>query len=149
MSRLAATRIGQVYLPLITVRLVAETPVGTAELLPFAMLDSGADTTLIPAEVMEALGVAWSTIPAAGQVGGGAGGQFETRVALGFVEWDGMRICNSLLVAAPGSLPGPLLGRADFFTKCSVRFNWHRVPPDFDVAQLLAPRRIRRASKRK
>ena len=64
----------------------------------------------------------------------GAGGGFEVREISGDLTYDGTMFCSPTVgVAEPGALPGPLVGRADFFMRWVVRFAWHRTPPDFNV----------------
>lgn len=99
-----------------------------------ALLDSGADKTLIPGDYLEGHpdGVLFDSLTLSENPGHGAGGDFDIRVCPGNVTWREEEICNPLEMAAPGNLPFPLLGR-DFFQKCVVRFNWNRNPPVVSV----------------
>jgi hypothetical protein len=97
-----------------------------------AMIDSGADCTIIPFEQIKACGVEWDKLPDAGG-GTGAGGKFETRILMATVKYREWVVSDRLKVAEPGSLPLMLLGRQDFFRKFNVRFRWDMVPPVVDV----------------
>lgn len=116
------------YVPLIRVRIEST----TRYLDLVAIVDSGADHSMIPASVAQALGVEFASLPP-GIVGVGASGQFETRIAPGRITFDGRLVRDSLPVAAPDTLPVVLLGREDFFRNHVIRFSWHREPPTFDV----------------
>jgi hypothetical protein len=104
-----------------------------------ALVDSGADDALVPAEMLVAVGVEYSalepylTADGRPQMGQGAGGKFEIRrleAKLAFREW---QFGSEVRVAQAGAIPGPVLGRNDFFDRFNVRFLWSRVPPVFDV----------------
>lgn len=98
-----------------------------------AVVDSGADRTILPGEIVEAFGVGFSSLPLSGENSLGAGGAFETRTGSGEVRWREYVICEEFLVAAPGTLPFALLGREDFFKRFQVRFSWHHKPPSFQI----------------
>jgi predicted aspartyl protease len=93
------------------------------------MIDSGADRSILPAEIAEMLGAPWQALQSGEGHSRGAGGSFETRVLDATLKWRGWLICESVVVAQPGSLPWALLGRSDFFQRFDVRFNWHHNPP--------------------
>lgn len=122
-------------MPFVTIRI--KTSEGEAQGL--ALVDSGADRTIVPAELMEALGVPWASLSASSVTGLGAGGKFETRSCQGEVFFREWKFCDELLVAPAGSLPAPLLGRSDFFKHFLVKFTWHRDPPIMDIDPISPP----------
>ncbi len=93
-----------------------------------AMVDSGADNTLVPAEALAPAGIDFESLPEAA-IGAGVGGPLATRRCSGTVRYQEWEVCRSFSVAEPGKLDIILLGRADFFTKFETRFRWHAVPP--------------------
>ena len=102
-----------------------------------AIVDSGADNTIISAEQLAPLGAKWDKMTDPEQHIG-AGGPFETRLCRGFVSYAGVLFCNGKLrVAEPGKLPEGitflLLGRSDFFTKFVPTFHWEASPPWFEL----------------
>lgn len=99
-----------------------------------ALVDSGADFTVLSAEVCTALGIRFERLPKMPRESRGAGGQFEVRVLQGArLRYRGVTFCERVLVAAPGSIPWPLLGRDDFMAKFPVKFHWHKNPPWIQV----------------
>lgn len=99
-----------------------------------ALIDSGADCTVIPGEILEATAHTFDSLPPHPGTSVGAGGKFETRICQGgTVKWRKWTICDEFQVAAPGTLPWALLGRQDFFRLFVVRFQWHRNPPFTDI----------------
>ena len=105
--------------------------IGAAVLDGPAIVDSGADRTIIPAEIVELAGIVFTDLPLTSEQGIGAGGGFETRTCKGKVKWRSWLICSEFLVA--DHLPFALLGREDFFKRFNVRFGWHRDPPTVDI----------------
>ena len=100
-----------------------------------ALVDSGADNTLVPEEFVAPLGVDFRRL-AAGPGGVGPGGGLETRLCPGVMRWEKEKIVlmTSFMVAEPGKGPETvLLGRADFFRLYVPRFHWHKNPPVFDL----------------
>lgn len=119
-----------IYLPILNVEL--EIPEGT--FTGPAVIDSGADMTLIPYEVIEPTQIPFDSLPLAPLPGMGAGGTFEVRELPGRLSWRQYEIASPTVhVAERGRLPFALLGRQDFFEKFTVRFSWHRQPPTVDV----------------
>jgi hypothetical protein len=106
-----------------------------------ALLDSGADHTILPAEGLAAApGMDWPSIASPIEKGTGAGGGFATKLVKGEVWWQTWKVCEEFRVAEPGSLPWwGLLGRDDFFRVFVVRFMWHRNPPEIDIDPAAAP----------
>jgi hypothetical protein len=101
-----------------------------------AVVDSGADSTIVPHEFLKDCGVDYLALPGS-QPGIGAGGGFETRLLTARVKYRDWVVCDEIKVAAPGSkLPLVLLGRADFFTRFYVRFRWDMAPPVVDIDPL-------------
>jgi hypothetical protein len=128
MPRIEATQIAPgVFLPLLVVTL----NMNGRSLSEMGLVDSGADRTMVPASWVEACGVPYASL---GQTmhGSGAGGQYEYKMATGELTYGRKPFCTQFQVAA-ANLPGPVLGRNDFFKKYVVRFAWHRNPPDFNV----------------
>lgn len=157
MSTIAGTQVGSkpsgeiVWAPLLELTVV----VGTNGVRLKAIVDSGADDTVIPIEALVGLGVEWDKLPGANK-SKGAGGNFERRRVTAQVRVGPVVLCDEVEVAEAGALPVVLLGRSDFFTKFTVTFDWHRSPPVFtvepisEIASALAPppnRHARRAAK--
>ena len=100
-----------------------------------ALVDSGADNTLVPEPFVAPLGVDFRRL-AAGPGGVGPGGGLETRLCQGVMrrEKEKVVLMTSFMVAEPGKGPETvLLGRADFFRLYVPRFHWHKNPPVFDL----------------
>jgi len=97
-----------------------------------AIIDSGADMTVVPFEAILGAGIDWDKLPP-GEMGIGAGGAFERRALQASIFYRTWQICDRVDVAAPGMLGSILLGREDFFKKFVVRFAWHKTPPELFV----------------
>jgi hypothetical protein len=92
-----------------------------------AIVDSGADTTSVPASRLAAIGVNINSLPYLGTTNG-VGGQANMWRCDGVITWEGRHICASFVVA--DKLPVVLLGREDFFKEYTVDFSaWSRNPP--------------------
>jgi hypothetical protein len=119
--------------PLLTVTL----ELGGRSLDVLALVDSGADSTMLPYDSIEACGLPYHDVPGPVLTGVGAGGEFEFKNCEGRVTYGGAVVCKTFGVPAPRhdvpGLPFGLLGRRDFFSKHIVRFAWHRDPPEFNV----------------
>jgi hypothetical protein len=103
---------------------------GDQQLPTNAVVDSGADSILVPAEVALQLGIEYTEITD-GIKASGAGGPFQCRRKPGLtVSFMGCSFTD-LLVVQPGALPVILLGRTDFFAAFDVRFEWYKTPPLF------------------
>ena len=132
MPRLEGTDDGSgIYRPMIDVFIELPT-VGKRSPPILAVIDSGADQTIVPFDYLKAAGVEWDKLSDPKQ-GTGAGGGFETRMIRGTITWKNYFICDQFQVAQPGMKTPLLLGREDFFKKFVVRFNWHQTPPTFNV----------------
>lgn len=142
MPRIEGTKVGvtsdgrDVYAPLIIIAI----HVGGCLAQGPAIIDSGADGTVIPIEALVGCGVAWDSL-SNGVMGQGAGGAFERRPLDARVQFREWTICERIQVAAPGSLPAALLGREDFFAKFVIRFNWHKSPPEVLIDPVADSRR--------
>lgn len=120
-----------VFFPAISVALHGP---GNHILSVMALIDSGADRTIIPAEVLEAIGIPYASLALGARQGAGVGGGFETRTCSTLIlKWREWEIAREIEVAEFRKLPLPLLGRGDFFRKFSIRFGWHRDPPTIDI----------------
>ena len=97
-----------------------------------AVVDSGADHTVVPFEAIAPTGYKWTDLPK-GKSGIGAGGPYEIRELAGRVQYREWVVCEGLHVAEPGRLPVILLGREDFFARFVVKFTWHKQPPYVDI----------------
>jgi hypothetical protein len=98
-----------------------------------AIVDSGADNTLVPAEALLPFGIQFDKL-AIGAGGQGAGGDLEARPCQGTIRWGRVELMRSFMVAEPGKGFGAvLLGRADFFKLYVPRFHWYLNPPTFDL----------------
>lgn len=126
------------YTPLVIVTIETGTCIATRP----AIIDSGADSTIVPIEFLADCGVDFDKLakPATGDKSRGAGGEFDARVMPAKVKWREWLITEEIHVAGPKSLPAVLLGRADFFALFNVRFRWDSDPPFVDVDPLAAPK---------
>jgi hypothetical protein len=131
-----------VYAPVLIVTFEVNGVVGQAG----AIVDSGADRIIMPAEFAAAVGIEYSKLPA-GTANHGAGGGFEARLCTGIVKYRDWPICDEFLIAEPNQMPVMLLGRDDFFRRFVVHFNWHRDPPTFDVDPITVPRARKRGAR--
>lgn len=118
----------ETHVPQVVVRVHVN---GLAADLP-AIVDSGADVTILPAEFLEPFGVVFDVLPPATD-GIGAGGTFRIASCGATVRFREWLVTERISVAEPGHLQVALLGRGDFFRAFTVRFQWHRDPPFFDV----------------
>jgi hypothetical protein len=108
--------------------------IASSRVTTLAILDSGADYTILPAEIFAGVpGWTWATAGGTLDKGNGAGGEFQTRLVPASVHWDKWVVCNEVRIAEPGKLKIALLGRADFFSNFVVRFLWYRNPPEIDI----------------
>ncbi len=130
MPRIAASNFGGPDLPILTLDL--ELPQGLLQGV-VALVDSGADSTIVNVESLAPAGIGWGDISGDEQTGAGAGGGFATKRLKATVRWQQWIVCDEVAVAAPGALPWALLGRDDFFRKFVVRFAWHRMPPEMHI----------------
>jgi hypothetical protein len=118
-----------VFLPLLVVSL----SMNGKTISEMGLVDSGADHTMVPSAWVESCGVSYASL---GEefTGAGAGGGYQYKLGTGTIDYGGKPFSTEFQVAAPKcGLPGPLLGRNDFFKGYVVRFAWHRTPPDFNV----------------
>ena len=122
------------YSPLITIEIVLSTPDEEPALVrALALIDSSADGSVVPSEIVGVAGIEFGDLQP-GPKGIGAGGEFEVRKVLGSLSWDGeVFLDDELMVTQPGTLRGPLLGRADFFKTFGAEFDWSKEPPRFHV----------------
>lgn len=137
MPRIPATHVGtgpdgaEIFRPIIIVAI----EIGGRSIRVPALVDSGADNTLVPEEFVAPLGVDFRRL-AAGPGGVGPGGDLDTRLCQGVMRWEKEKavLMTSFMVAEPGKGPETvLLGRADFFRLYVPRFHWHKNPPVFDL----------------
>jgi hypothetical protein len=136
LPRIPATKVGHsdgtdIYSPLVVVRI--ETGNGFVE--GPALVDSGADNSVVPAELLVPLGIDFAKLPQ-GTTGTstGAGGGVETKRCDGRIIY-GHTVTSepTFAVAEPGKLNVVLLGRGDFFRLFVARFHWDKDPPVFDL----------------
>lgn len=119
------------YRPLLPVSLHVQ---GRTPIIAGALIDSGADWTIVPFTLIKNTGIRFEELPLLSKRGEGAGGSFEIRECLGEVKWRQWVVCTKFLVGEPGKFEStPLLGREDFFKRFVVRFLWHKDPPSFDI----------------
>lgn len=134
MPRIEGTRVGTdglgraVYSPIVIVSLLF----GAVGLDIQAIVDSGADTIAIPAEVAAVLGIDWSKLPV-GTNGGGVGGACQFRPVTMTVKYKEWRYSGPVMIGEPKRLPVVLLGRSDFFQNFVARFHWFKSPPEFHL----------------
>lgn len=128
MPRIEGTRLpnGRYY-PLITITI----ELGNVNAQGLALVDSGADVTLVPPELLLPTGLDLKSLPAAGP-GMGAGGD-DRWMCTGKLSWRGYEICDEFLICEMGKLPFALLGRDDFLRRFVARFSWHKDPPYVDL----------------
>lgn len=102
-----------------------------------AVIDSGADSTIAPAELLEGHPTLnYENLPLSPLGGEGAGGDFELREVAGVVKWREWVITERVAFAEPDAIDLPLLGRSDFFSICAIAFAWHESPPTFELTFL-------------
>jgi len=97
-----------------------------------AIVDSGADTIVIPAEIAAAVGIEWAKLPA-GTKGMGVGGTCEMRLVDMAIKYKDWKYSGLVAIAEPKHLPVVLLGRTDFFRSFVARFHWFKEPPEFHL----------------
>lgn len=98
------------------------------------VLDSGADYTLVPGQLIEdVFDVPFEDLEPVPTKGVGVGGAFEMRICYGKIAWRTWHVTDWFLVAERAALEEPLLGREDFFRRFDVNFSWNHSPPFFDV----------------
>ena len=145
MPRIPATHVGagpdgaDIFRPIIVVSI----EVAAIGVRVPAIVDSGADNTLVPFELIRPLGIDFATLPP-GPGGSRPGGRLDVRPCKGIMRWDAGNaiLMTKFLVAEPGKGPDTvLLGRADFFKLYIPRFHWHRDPPVFDLDPVTTGRR--------
>ena len=142
MPRIEGTKVGvdalgrEVWSPILIVTMA----IGATAIQCPAIVDSGADVTVIPAEAVAAIGIDYRTLPV-GNVSSGAGGGFETRPLQLALSWQSWKLTGEMRIAEPTRLPVVLLGRCDFFQEFVVRFHWHKGPPEFHLDPVVATRR--------
>ena len=124
---LATPGSGGRWYPFLRIRLKA----GPNQEYATAMLDSGADESSIPANLLTVLGVKKSTLQPAGQMSGIANlplPYFKAHVQMFWKNW---KIADEIGVL-PAHTP-ILLGRNDFFARFVVTFDWSHNPPIMDI----------------
>jgi hypothetical protein len=135
--RIPATHVGtgpdgaEIFRPIIIVAI----EIGSMRIRVPALVDSGADNTLVPFEFVEPLGIVFDDLPA-GHGGSGPGGPLDTRPCNARMIWEKEKalLMETFIVAEPKKGPDAvLLGRADFFKAYIPRFHWHKDPPVFDL----------------
>lgn len=100
-----------------------------------AVVDTGADTSLVPWEAVQSAFSSFEDLPLAPS-SRGIFGSLEVRSCPGArLVWEGLEVCSDFRVAPPDSLSDgrALLGREDFLAKVVIQFNGHRRRPTFDV----------------
>jgi hypothetical protein len=128
------------YYPVVPVRF----DFGTRVVEIGCVLDSGADRTIIPGQLIDEHhpSLDYGDLRLSPENAGGVTGALEIRDCPGSASYLGVTFCTSLLAAPPGVMNDdfPLLGRGDFFTKFVVKFNWNRNPPSFRVDEVKGKR---------
>ena len=151
MARIAGTEIRPgVFDPLVTILLPGlQRPDGSVVTWRgLAIVDSGADFSIIPAEIFLAAGVDWDKLPAPIETSHGAGGPLRYRWHDGNLIWEGHVIATRYAVGELGRVPLPLLGRDDFFRRFNVRFRWFKTPPEIEIDPgVVASSRTRRRAR--
>lgn len=96
-----------------------------------AIVDSGADMSIFPAEELEAHGLQVDAWPSIGPGKGvGENCDFEIRRGEGELRWKKWVFATNILVAEAGALQEGLLGREDFFKTFAVNLaGWRSDPP--------------------
>ena len=135
MPRILGTSVSAGHSPLLKVSVATGKGKQLAQQVT-ATIDSGADRTVVPRSLVEALGVNYDNlqgpVDAAGDAitGMGADGNFELRECKGKVRWHTTVICNEFWVANCAVV---LLGRDDFFKLFDVMFDWSAPTPYVDI----------------
>jgi predicted aspartyl protease len=101
-----------------------------------ALLDSGADYTMIPAEYLPS-SIPYTTLRDP-FMANGVGCQFEARVCDVEVVFDKWTFATVIAVVEPDKMPVPqaLLGRLDFMSRFEVSFNWSAEPGSFTIRRI-------------
>lgn len=136
MARIEGTRVADGrYLPLIVVSVIVRLPDGeSTNTDALALVDSGADRSAIPAELLEGSGITFDDLPVSDQKGHGLGGSVEVRTVQGQLLYEDVPFVDGAIeVIAPEALPGPVLGRADFMSVFRVAFDWRKDPPRMHI----------------
>lgn len=135
MSRIPAVEVSPgSFMPLVSVQTVI---LGTPRQFT-ALVDSGADYTVVPARLLVAYGVDVRSLPQ-GRPSVGANG---TPIPTWVYDMD-LMYRGRLFAASVGvlpSLPGPILGRDDFMRKFTVHMHWSDNPPSWCATRVRNPR---------
>ena len=135
MARIAAEEVRPgLWAPLLTIEwsLVAAAP-GTLYPQLRAIVDSGADTSILPGEILPVVGLAWEELEGEIATSRGIGGEARYKRCAGSIKWGGYVIGKTIAIAEPSTVPFPLLGRDDFFRRFVVHFRWAKNPPEMDI----------------
>lgn len=128
-----------IYRPVIN----AQITIGKKSAIYQAIIDTGADASMVSADLVEALGAKWDKLTEP-RLNIGAGGPFETRYCRGQIYYAGELITNGFRVAKEivhegHTLPLFLLGRTDFMKKFITVFHWEDDPAWIDMERAGTP----------
>jgi hypothetical protein len=103
-----------------------------------ALVDSGADATMIPASLLAAYGIDLSTLVQNGWSVGANGTQIPKYV-FAMELWHRNRRFATQVNVLP-ILPVPVLGRDDFMRAFGIHFHWEVDPPEWCIRRIRNPR---------
>lgn len=103
-----------------------------------ALVDSGADATMIPAGLLAAYGIDLTTLVQNGWSVGANGTKIPKYDFL-MELWHRNRRFATQVSVLP-SLPVPVLGRDDFMRAFGIHFHWDIDPPEWCVRRISNPR---------
>ena len=105
-----------------------------------ALVDSGADLTMLPASVLVGFGVDVAGLPRVGWTIGASGTRSKIpRYEYAMDLWHRNRRFATTVAVLP-NLPKPILGRDDFMRAFGVHFHWETDPPEWCVRRIRNPR---------
>ena len=131
MTRILAVQERQGYfVPLVTVK----TAVLGVEREFTALVDSGADYTMVPASLLASYGVDVRNLPQIGWMIGANGTQVPMRRYSADLWFRNRRFATEVGVLP--NLPRPIVGRGDFFQFFGVHFHWCVSPPAWCVIRV-------------
>jgi hypothetical protein len=103
-----------------------------------ALVDSGADRTMVPAAMLDALGIDVRSLPPGTPSLGANGTRISTKKFDTELSYRG-RVFATTVSVLP-QLPLPVVGRDDFMRKFTVHMHWNDNPPTWCATRIKDPR---------
>jgi hypothetical protein len=123
---------GGVYLPVVPLLIERS----GRQLKTTGIVDTGADLTVMPAELLEALGTSWEELASnagTSMTAQGVSGKFDLLDSGARIRSFGREVTRHAMVAAPGGLHVIVLGRGDFLRQFKVTLDWTKTHPRFEL----------------